>query len=190
MTSNTFDLRAAAHRAMIDNGFVPDVPPQVVAEVALAADPSSAAVAGLTDLRQLPWSSIDNDSSRDLDQIEVADRLDNGETRVRVAIADVDATVVRGAVTDQHAAANATSVYTGVATFPMLPDRLSTQLTSLGQDNDRPSVVIEFTVASNGDTHSHSVYRAWVRNHAKLAYGNVGAWLDGHGVLPPAATPG
>ena len=108
---------------------------------------------------------------------------------MRVAIADVDGTVVRGSATDQFAAANATSVYTGVETFPMLPERLSTQLTSLGQDDDRPSVVIEFVVSGNGDIRSHAVYRARVRNRAKLAYGNVGAWLEGKGALPSAAAP-
>ncbi|HVT40184.1 MAG TPA: RNB domain-containing ribonuclease, partial [Gemmatimonadaceae bacterium] len=167
---------------------VPDVPAAVQAEVARAGD-NGAGAAILQDLRQLPWSSIDNDSSRDLDQIEVAERAGDGSTRVRVAIADVDGTVVQASSTDQYAATNATSVYTGVATFPMLPDRLSTQLTSLVQDEDRPAVVIEFVVTTDGDTQQHSVYRARVRNQAKLAYASVGAWLDGHGALPPAATP-
>jgi VacB/RNase II family 3'-5' exoribonuclease len=185
----SFDLRAAARRAMVESGFMPDVPAAVRAEVASAGDPGTGDAANIQDLRQLPWSSIDNDSSRDLDQVEVAERLGDGTTRVRVGIADVDGTVPRGSSTDLYAATNATSVYTGVATFPMLPDRLSTELTSLVQDEDRPSVVIDFVVTTDGDTRSHSVYRARVRNHAKLAYPGVGAWLDGHGALPPAATP-
>src|ERR1019366_7245742 len=116
-----FDLRVGAHRAMLANGFVPDVPAAVVAEVAKASDPAATAPANVTDLRALPWSSIDNDSSKDLDQLEIAERLTNGDVKVRVAIADVDGTVARGSATDTYAATNATSVYTGVATFPMLP---------------------------------------------------------------------
>lgn len=176
---------------MIANGFAPDVPSAVAAEVAKASDPAATvAVANVADQRSLPWSSIDNDSSKDLDQLEIADRLPSGDVKVRVAIADVDGTVARGSATDQYAAMNATSVYTGVATFPMLPDRLSTQLTSLGQDDDRSSVVIEFVVESDGAIRSHLVSLARVKNHAKLAYGNVGAWLDGRGTLPPAGTQG
>jgi len=184
----SFDLRAAAHQAMLDNGFTPDVPAEVVAEVARAGESSGAPAADVQDLRELPWSSIDNDSSMDLDQIEVVERVGGGDVRVRVAIADVDATVALGSATDQYAATNSTSVYTGVSTFPMLPDRFSTELTSLGPESDRAAIVIEFVVTSDGDVRAHTVYRARVKNHAKLAYGNVGAWLDGHGSLPPAAT--
>ena len=186
--SQPFDLRAAAHQAMLDNGFVPDVPPEVLAEVARAAEPNGSIAAGLQDLRQLPWSSIDNDSSRDLDQLEVAEKLPDGTVRVRVAIADVDGTVQRGSATDRFAFANCTSVYTGIVTYPMLPDRLSTDLTSLGQDDDRTSVVIEFVVAADGSIKSHDVYMARVKNHAKLAYNNVGAWLEGNAALPAAGT--
>ena len=185
----TFDIHAAARRAMITNGFQPDVPPAVTAEVSKAAEPTAAVAGTVRDLRALPWSSIDNDSSKDLDQLEVAEKLPNGDVRVRVAIADVDGTVTKGSATDQFAALNSTSVYTGVVTFPMLPDQLSTHLTSLGQNDDRPSVVIEFVVGSDGNVKSHTVFLARVKNQAKLAYGSVGAWLDGHGTLPPAATP-
>ena len=184
----SFDLRAAAHQAMLDSGFTPDLPAAVVAEVAKAGESSGAPAADVQDLRELPWSSIDNDSSMDLDQIEVVERVGSGDMRVRVAIADVDATVALGSATDQYAATNSTSVYTGVATFPMLPDRLSTELTSLGPEHDRAAIVIEFVVTSEGDVRAHTVYRARVMNHAKLAYGNVGAWLDGRGTLPAAAT--
>lgn len=186
--SQPFDLRAAAHQAMLDNGFVPDVPPDVVAEVGRATKPDSAVTSGVVDLRELPWSSIDNDSSRDLDQLEVAEKLPDGSVRVRVAIADVDGTVTKDSATDRFAAANCTSVYTGIMTYPMLPDRLSTNLTSLGQDDDRASVVIEFVVAPDGSSGAHDVYRARVKNHAKLAYNNVGAWLEGTAALPPAGT--
>ena len=186
--ANSFDIHAAARRAMITNGFQPDVPPEVLAEVSKAADPSTLPLGNVRDLRALPWSSIDNDSSMDLDQLEVAVRLPNGEVRVSVAIADVDATVSMGSATDRFAAANSCSVYTGIVTYPMLPDRLSTQLTSLNQDVDRPSIIIEFVVATDGMMRSHDVYLSRVENKAKLAYGSVGAWLDGRGQLPAAAT--
>lgn len=183
-----FDLRAAARKAMLDNGFVPDVPAEVTAEVARTVEPSGVPTPGIVDLRQLPWSSIDNDTSRDLDQIEVAERMPDGTVRVRVAIADVDGIVRQGSATDQFAGVNATSVYTGVETFPMLPERLSTDLTSLNPNDDRASVVTEFMVAADGSIKSHDVYMARVTNHAQLAYNNVGAWLDGKASLPDSAT--
>jgi len=184
-----FDLRAAAHRAMLDNGFIPDIPTAVTDEVARAAPATLTGAAAARDLRALPWSSIDNDSSRDLDQLEVAESLQGGDVRIRVAIADVTATVARDSATDRFAAANATSVYTGIVTYPMLPERLSTDLTSLALDAERMAMVIEIVVAADGTTRSHDVYPALVCNHAKLAYDSVGAWLDGHGTLPPAVTP-
>jgi len=175
---------------MLDNGFAPDVPTAVQGEVSHASDhTSSSNTVRARDLRQVPWSSIDNDSSLDLDQLEVAEPLENGDVRIRVAIADVDATVSKGSATDQFASRNATSVYTGVVPFPMLPDRLSTDLTSLKQDSERASVVIEFVVANDGTIRSHDVYLGVVTNHAKLAYNNVGAWLDGVGALVPTGTP-
>ena len=155
----------------------------------MAVEPTAVLAGNVQDLRALQWSSIDNDSSKDLDQLEVAEKLPNGDVRVRVAIADVDGTVTKGSATDQFAALNSTSVYTGVSTFPMLPDQLSTHLTSLGQNDDRPSVVIEFVVGSDGNIKSHTVFLARVKNQAKLAYSSVGAWLDSHGTLPAAATP-
>ncbi len=184
-TSET--LRDGAHRAMIANGFEPDFPAAALAEASRAAEPVATPMEGVRDLRALPWSSIDNDSSLDLDQLEVAESLPNGDIRVRVAIADVSATVAQNSATDKHAALNATSVYVGIETFAMLPERLSTQLTSLGQGNDRPAVVIEFVITPAGEPHSHDVYLGFVNNHAKLAYGSVGAWLDGKGTLPSKA---
>lgn len=181
------DLHAAAHRAMLANGFEPDFPAAVLEEASSAVDPATNVNIGVRNLRALPWSSIDNDSSVDLDQLELAERLSNGDIRVCIAIADVSGTVAQHSATDRHAALNATSVYTGITTFPMLPERLSTALTSLGQGNDRPAVVTEFVISAAGDITSHVVYLAYVNNKAKLAYGNVGAWLDGHGTLPPAA---
>lgn len=183
-----FDIHAAARRAMIANGFQPDVPAEVLAEVSRAADPAGLPLGGVRDLRALAWSSIDNDSSLDLDQLEVAEKLPSGDVRVSIAIADVDATVMIHSATDAFAAINSCSVYTGVVTYPMLPDRLSTQLTSLAQNADRPAIVIEFVVDASGNVKSHDVYLARTENKAKLAYRSVGAWLDGRGTLPPAAT--
>lgn len=181
------DLRSASRQALIDSGFIADLPQAVEAEVAGMADDPAKVATGAKDLRGLPWSSIDNDSSRDLDQLEVADEVD-GNVRVRIAIADVDALVPKGSETDKLASANSTSVYTGIATYPMLPERLSTDLTSLREGVDRDAVVIEFVAAADGTIMSHSIYLAKVHNYAKLAYGSVGAWLEGRGMLPPSAT--
>lgn len=189
-----FDLRAAARRDMIERGFAPDLPAdaarQLAALTASAPAPASApatapAPAGLRDLRDLPWSSIDNDDSLDLDQIEVAERSSDGSITIRVGIADVDALVPLRTPLDAHAHANATSVYTGVETFPMLPDALSTNLTSLAQDGMRQSVVVEFVVGADGAIGASGIYPALVRNAAKLAYDGVGAWLAGTGAAPP-----
>ena len=140
--------------------------------------------ADLRDLRSLLWSSIDNDTSRDLDQIEVAEQLPNGEAKVMVGIADVDAFVQKGTPIDQHAAKETTTVYTGVRNFSMLPEPLSTGATSLLEAGDRISVVIEFVVAADGTIHSGTWYRALVRNKAQLAYNAVGAWLENKGPAP------
>ena len=183
-----FNVRAAAHAAMLTYGFAPDFPEAALREVQHASAPTVASRPDVLDQRTLAWSSIDNDSTVDLDQLEVVEQLPGGDLRVRIAIADVAETVKKGSATDQHAAANASSVYTGVETFAMLPERMSTDLTSLKQDADRLVVVIEFVVADDGELQSYTIYLAFARNHAKLAYGNVGAWLDGHGTLPPIAT--
>src|SRR3954452_4543836 len=137
------DLRPLAVQAMRDAGFAPEVPPAAAAELA-AFDPTrvAAQAAQVRDLRGLLWSSIDNADSRDLDQVEFAEQLPSGEIRVLVGIADVDAFVPAGSAIDRHAAANATSVYTGVVTFPMLPERLSTDLTSLIAGAARLAVVV------------------------------------------------
>ena len=139
------------------------------------------------DLRSLLWCSIDNDDSRDLDQLSVADALPGGAIKVLVAIADVDVIVTRDSPVDRHAATNTTSVYTPGAIFPMLPERLSTDLTSLAAGQDRLSIVIQFTIAADGGLSAPDVYGALVKNWSKLAYGGVGAWLAGQGPLPPAA---
>ncbi len=138
----------------------------------------------IRDLTDLLWASIDNDDSRDLDQLTVAETLPGDEGKIRVAIADVDALVKDGSAIDGHARHNTTSVYTAAEIFPMLPERLSTDLTSLSHDEERLAVVVEMIVGANGSLEGSDIYRARVRNHAKLAYNAVAAWLDGNGALP------
>ncbi|HTI42777.1 MAG TPA: RNB domain-containing ribonuclease [Vicinamibacterales bacterium] len=136
-------------------------------------------------MRNLLWCSIDNDDSKDLDQLSVAAASPTGSVKILVAIADVDSLVERDTPIDGHAAHNTTSVYTGAQIFPMLPERLSTDLTSLNEDEDRNAIVIECAVAEDGTPAASDVYAAVVRNHAKLAYPSVGAWLEGTGPMPP-----
>ena len=183
----TASLRTAAANAMRANGFVADFPADVMQEVAAIKDASAQQMPdGTQDLRKLMWSSVDNRESRDLDQIEVAERLDDGSIRVRIGVADVESLVPLGSHADVHAAANTTSVYTGVAVFPMLPERLSTDLSSLNEGEDRLAVIIEFDVDPAGGLVGGTVYRAFVHNHAKLTYNEIGAWLDGD-AKPPRA---
>src|SRR5271167_1288000 len=181
------DLQATAKEIMQRYGFEPDFPPQVPLQLAdLKAHPPQIAVAGdVRDLRNLLWSSIDNDTSRDLDQIEVAERASNGDVKIMVGIADVDGFVPKQTAIDQHAARETTTVYTGIRNFPMLPEELSTGITSLLENQDRLSVVIEFVVDSSGGLKSPSVYRAIVRNKAQLQYNSVGAWLEATAPAPP-----
>jgi exoribonuclease-2 len=188
MSQNGFDLVAAARREMIERGFIPDIPADAQRQVDgihVTPDPTR------RDLTGLLWSSIDNDDSRDLDQIEWAERA-GSRIRVLVAIADVDSAVSKGTPVDRYAAHETTSVYAGVHTFPMLPERLSTDLTSLSEGGDRAAVVIEFAVADDGTFDSTSIYQARVRNHAQLTYNAVGAWLEGTAAAPAkvAASPG
>jgi exoribonuclease-2 len=182
---NHQDLQAAAHEEMLGNGFHPDFPPQIQTQIASirAAAPAVPGPA-VKDLRSLLWSSIDNDTSRDLDQIEYAERQPDGTTRVLIGIADVDGSVQKGSPIDLHAAAECVSVYTGVETFPMLPEELSTGLTSLNENVDRASVVIEISVTADGIVQSGQAYRALVRNRAQLTYSGVGPWLE-NGSAPP-----
>jgi len=181
------DLRARAHQAMIDAGFRPDFPPAVLGEVQeFRARAASAVAVGSRDLRDLLWSSIDNDTSKDLDQIEYVEKLGDGATRLLVGIADVDWIVSKGTASDGHAQSETTSVYSGVSTFPMLPLEFSTDLTSLSEAQDRRALIIELRVLPSGEVASHNAYPALVRNRAKLAYGSTGAWLEGRGPVPAA----
>ena len=189
-TNAPIDLKARAHQAMLEAGFHPEFPPEVLREVQLLRPAPSNGSA--RDLRSLPWSSIDNDNSRDLDQVEYVERLSDGTLRLLVGIADVDASVPKGSATDRHAAVESTSVYTGIITFPMLPAELSTRQTSLLDAQDRLAIVIELHVVESGEVNYRDVYPARLRNAAKLAYGTTGAWFEGRGPLPPAvaAVPG
>ena len=180
-----FNLVAAAHAAMIEHGFQPEFPAGTDAELAaIQAHPAPPAVPGIQDLRGLLWSSIDNDTSKDLDQIEWAEQLSDGRIRVLIGVADVDARVSRGTVIDSHAKSETTSVYTGVKVFPMLPAELSEGITSLNENEDRVALVIEFAVDQAGTASDGKAYRALVRNRAQLAYNSVGAWLEGTGPAP------
>ncbi|HVP96344.1 RNB domain-containing ribonuclease [Methanoregula sp.] len=181
------DLRTIAWRAMEKYGFVARFPPPVMDEVNGMQERIFAGCPEETcDLRHLLWSSIDNHDSQDLDQLEYCERTPEGAIRVKVAIADVDSYVHQHSPTDEYAAHNGTSVYTGVITFPMLPERLSYGITSLLQDRDRLAVIIEFVVNRDGSFTPKEVYRGLVRNRAKLVYEKVGDWLDGTGPIPPA----
>jgi exoribonuclease-2 len=164
---------------MLRNGFDPDFPPgtdQQIAALKQKAAPTT--TDGIRDLRNLLWSSIDNDTSKDLDQIEVAERVPNG-IRVLVGIADVDSDVVPGSPIDAHAAKETVTVYTAVKNFPMLPEVLSTDLTSLAENQDRLAIVIEMIVDTSSSITSSNIYSAIVRNKAQLTYNAVGAWLEG-----------
>jgi VacB/RNase II family 3'-5' exoribonuclease len=183
-----FNLVAAAHAAMIEHGFQPDFPDGTDKELAaIEAHPEPPVVPGIQDLRNLLWSSIDNDTSKDLDQIEWAEQQADGRIRVLVGVADVDARVPQGTVIDGHAKSETTSVYTGVKVFPMLPAELSEGITSLNENQDRVAHVIEFYVDPSGTVSDGKVYAALVRNRGQLAYNAVGAWLEGTGPAPAKA---
>ncbi|MGA2535143.1 MAG: ribonuclease catalytic domain-containing protein, partial [Terracidiphilus sp.] len=180
-----FNLVAAAHACMIEHGFQPEFPAGSDAQLAqIKAHPELPPAPGAQDLRSLLWSSIDNDTSKDLDQIEWAEQLGDGRIRVLIGVADVDARVGLGTVLDGHAKSETTSVYTGVVVFPMLPSELSEGITSLNENEDRVAHVIEFCVDQAGTVSDGKVYAALVRNRAQLAYNGVGAWLEGSGPAP------
>jgi VacB/RNase II family 3'-5' exoribonuclease len=175
-----FDLAAAARQEMLEHGFEPDFPAEAERQLTLIQPQPET---GLRDLTGLLWSSIDNDDSRDLDQIEWAERKGNA-IRVLVAVADVDSKVPKGTPIDSHAARETTTVYAGVRTFPMLPERLSTDLSSLAEGQNRAAVVIEFLAGADGAISSPAIYRALVNNRAQLTYSGVGPWLEGTSPAP------
>ncbi len=180
-----FDLNAAARRSMIAHGFEPDYPPAVTAQLEqlrqhpLPVNPSA------RDLRGLLWSSIDNDTSRDLDQIEYVEGVPGGGQRVLIGIADVDAAVPKGSPIDQHALKETATVYTGVHNFSMIPEQLSTGSTSLLEGQDCAAIVVEFTVDAQAQISNTNISLARVINKAQLAYPSVGAWLAGQADAPP-----
>jgi VacB/RNase II family 3'-5' exoribonuclease len=169
---------------MVARGLLPDFSTEVMAEVRRLGGAASVDDGAVRDLTNRPWMSIDNDDSRDLDQLSVAEPLAGGGVKLFVAIADVDARVRPGSTVDDHARHNTTSVYTAAEIFPMLPPRLSTDLTSLAEDAERLAIVVEMVVRDDGALAGSEVYRARVVNHAQLAYGAVGAWLQGRGPAP------
>jgi VacB/RNase II family 3'-5' exoribonuclease len=182
-------LQRIAHRVMLERGLAPDFPPPALAEIDGIHEPATRAEGSTRDLRNLLWCSIDNDDSRDLDQLTVAESPQggaDGAEKVLVAIADVDAVVKKGSALDDHARQNTTSVYTVAETFPMLPEKLSTDLTSLNLESDRLAIVIEMVLAADGSLVSSDVYGATVRSRAKLAYNSVAGWLEGNGPMPQA----
>ncbi len=178
-SSDSFDWAAVARRLLLEHGFIPDFPPPIPAELAQLSselpDPPTAPL----DLRALLWSSIDNADSRDLDQVEWAEAMPNGEIRVRVGIADVDVRVAQRSAIDARAEQNTTSVYTGVLVFPMLPEQLSTDLTSCNPDEDRFAIVSEYVVREDGELGEFRAYPALLRNRARLSYEQVAAFFDG-----------
>jgi ribonuclease R len=185
-------LKQIAHRAMLERGLLPDFSSEALAELqrlqlpeATVGNPADGSLQ-IRDLRSLLWASIDNDDSRDLDQLTVAEAMPEGKVRLFVAVADVDSLVPHGSAIDEHARHNTTSVYTAGGIFPMLPDMLSTDLTSLNLDEQRLSIVVEMVIEADGALQDSDVYRARVTNHAKLAYNGVTAWLDGSADPPEA----
>jgi VacB/RNase II family 3'-5' exoribonuclease len=185
-SSDAGELVRLATQAMRDRGLEPEFSPQALHQADTADTPAHEPNPDIRDLRHLLWCSIDNDDSRDLDQLQVVEPLPDGSIRIYVAIADVDALVKTGSPVDTHAVKNTTSVYTPARIFPMLPERFSTDLTSLNPQVDRQALVVAYTVDGRGGLSDETVLRAWVHNYAKLAYPSVGAWLVGEGPMPPA----
>jgi len=177
-------LQSIAHRAMLERGLLPDFSREALAELerlqrSVAIDSNT-----IRDRRNLLWASIDNDDSRDLDQLTVAEALPAGKVKILVAIADVDSIVKSDSAIDEHARHNTTSVYTAAEIFPMLPEKISTDMTSLNFNQDRIAIVVEMVVGADGSLEDSKIYKAWVRNHAKLAYNSVAAWLEKKADLP------
>jgi exoribonuclease II len=172
---------------MAERGLEPEFPAAVATQLASIDGPGRDADARIADLRALPWCSIDNDDSRDLDQLTACEVLAQGAIKVFIAVADVDALVAKGSAIDEHARLNTTSVYTAARIFPMLPERLSTDLTSLNPGQDRLAIVTTMVIAADASIAQPTVQRARIHNHAKLAYDALAAWIEGEGALPAAA---
>lgn len=182
--SNHIDLHELARQAMLDRELIPGFSKEIRAEVDQIGGAADVEIGGVRDMRATLWFSIDNDDSRDLDQLTYAEAGDGGAIRCLVAVADVDVLVARGSAIDERARHNTTSVYTSGGVFPMLPEELSTDWTSLNEDEDRLALVYQYDVAEDGSVSNAEIYRAAVHNHAKLAYDNVAAWIAGEAELP------
>jgi exoribonuclease-2 len=185
-------LQGIARRAMLERGLLPDFSAEAIAELREIKMPATMSNKPVRDLRDLLWVSLDNDDSRDLDQLTMAEALPGGRVKILVAVADVDLLVKNGSAIDEHARHNTTSVYTAARTFLMLPEKLSTDFTSLNFHEDRRAIVVEMVIDADGSLRQSDIYRALVRNRAKLAYTGVAAWLEGSGGMPAAlaAVPG
>jgi len=179
-------LQRIAQHAMIKRGLLPDFSAEAVSELDKIHAFATSAENPMRDLRDRLWCSIDNDDSRDLDQLTVAEAMPGDKVKILVAVADVDSLVKNGSAIDEHAHHNTTSVYTAAKIFPMLPEKLSTDLTSLNFNEDRPAIVVEMVIGADESTQDADIYRALVRNHAKLAYNSVAAWLEGGEIVPEA----
>ena len=181
-------LKSIAHRAMLERGLLPDFSPEALAELGKLQIPAPTNDDPVRDLRNLLWASIDNDDSRDLDQLTVAETMPSDKVKILVAIADVDSFVKNGSAIDEHARHNTTSVYTAAEIFPMLPVKISTNLTSLNFNEERLAFVVEMEFDVDGSILDSEIYRARVRNHAKLAYNGIAAWLEGNETVPEAVS--
>lgn len=179
-------LKNIARRVMLEKGLLPYFSNNALTELSALEALDSSRDGTITDLRELLWSSIDNDDSLDLDQLTVAKGLPEDRIKIWVAVADVDSLVKKGSAIDEHARHNTTSVYTAAEIFPMLPEQLSTNLTSLNLNDDRLAIVVEMEIDVDGSVQISTVYQANVCNHAKLAYHSVAAWLDGTRPIPEA----
>ncbi len=179
-------LKGIAHRAMLERDLLPDFSTAALTELERLQVPSPTNGEYVRDMRSLLWASIDNDDSRDLDQLTLAEALHGDNIQVLVAIADVDSFIKDGSAIDEHARHNTTSVYTAAEIFPMLPEKVSTDVASLNFNEDRLAIVVEMVIDADGSLRDSTIYKAWVRNHAKLAYNSVAAWLDGSGAMPEA----
>ena len=179
-------LQRIARRAMLERGLFPEFSIEALSELAGIQGPATMDGEQVRDRRELLWASIDNDDSRDLDQLTVAEAMPNDQVKILVAVADVDSIVKNGSAIDDHARHNTTSVYTASTIFSMLPEKLSTNLTSLNFNEDRLAIVVEMVIGGDGSLQGSDIYRALVHNQAKLAYNSVAAWLEGKGIMPEA----
>ncbi len=173
-----------ARQAMLEQNLLPDFSSEVLTELKLLQEPTLTEDISIRDMRNLLWCSIDNDDSRDLDQLTVAETLPDETVKILVAVADVDSLIKNGSAIDEHARQNTTSIYTPAKIFPMLPEKVSTDLTSLNSNEDRLAIVIEMIINKDGSIQDSDIFQAWVHSHAKLAYNDVAEWLENNEVIP------